>query len=121
MIRVVIVESPFAAPTPEGLERNARYLDACILDCLRRGETPYASHRMLTGALRDAVPEEREQGIKAGFDMREALSNAGGTSVVTAIYLDLGMSDGMRRGVEHSDELDIACDHRRLGGEWAAK
>lgn len=123
MIRVVCIESPFAAPTPEGIARNRRYLDACILGCIRRGETPYASHKMLTDALADANPEEREQGIAAGFAMREALNaivfDGNVISLVTAVYTDLGISSGMVRGMRHSEQVGIAQETRVLGGEWA--
>ena len=39
-MKLVIVESPFAGDT----ERNIRYARACLADCLRRGEAPFASH-----------------------------------------------------------------------------
>ena len=50
----VIVESPYAGD----IEKNMRYLRACIRDCLLRGETPYASHALYTqdGVLRDDIP-----------------------------------------------------------------
>lgn len=122
MIRVTIIESPYAAPTPEGIARNRRYLDACILDCIRRGETPYASHKMLTDALNDANPEEREIGIAAGFKMRNALlklSHADGIDVSTVVYTDIGVSDGMRRGVAQAEVEQCSVQMRELGGEWA--
>lgn len=118
-IRIAIIESPYAAPTAAGIARNRRYLNACILDCVRRGETPYASHKMLTDALDDANAAEREAGIKAGFDMREAVCSCdGGHHVVTAVYIDLGVSGGMRRGIEHADSLSVDVEERQLGGEW---
>ncbi len=43
MIRV-IVESPYAGATARIIERNERYLRACLRDCLLRGEAPFASH-----------------------------------------------------------------------------
>jgi hypothetical protein len=118
MIRVVCIESPYAAPTPEGIARNRRYLDACILDCVRRGETPYASHKMLTDALNDADAEAREMGIVAGFQMREVLAIRH-SRLVTVEYVDLGISRGMLRGVEHSESLQVPVEVRQLGGEWS--
>lgn len=110
----MIIESPYSAPTAEGIARNRRYLDACILDCIRRGETPYASHKMLTDALNDASPAEREQGIQAGFEMREALVGA-----LTVLYLDLGLSDGMARGIAHAVDCGQETEDRLLGGDWS--
>jgi len=68
-MRLVIVESPYAAPTPEGIERNVAYARAALADCLGRGEAPYASHLLYTqpGVLRDEVPEQRRLGIEVGL------------------------------------------------------
>ena len=110
--------------------RHARYLAACLRDCIRRGETPYASHGLLTlpGVLRDDVPEERELGIRAGFVMREAMH-------ATVFYTDLGWSRGMRAGEEHAMKMAAQRDqhvyvgmgdfrfrhavvYRTLGPDW---
>lgn len=102
----VVVESPFAGD----LAANARYLDACLLDALERGETPYASHRMLTRTLDDRDPNQRELGIMAGRRMAVVLRRV-------AFYLDRGMSPGMagteRWLREHHPE--VAIFQRRLG------
>lgn len=103
---------------------HKRYLAACLRDSILRGETPYASHRLLTmrGVLRDDVPDERALGIRAGFVWREV-------SEGTTFYVDLGWSNGMRQGETHAKELrrdQISdgvlsphwLDERRLGGEW---
>lgn len=119
----VIIESPYAGQgnTPEerqaDVERNLRYLRACLADCLRRGEAPYASHGLYTqpGVLDDTKPEDRELGIKAGFAWR-SLADA------TVIYTDLGMSGGMIAGLQAADAMRADGDHeiefRQLGGEW---
>jgi hypothetical protein len=88
----VIIESPFAGCVP----LHKAYLGACIRDALARGETPYTSHRMLTDALDDLRPEERELGISAGLDMAEIIIGAGG---IQAFYTDLGWSGGMNRAL----------------------
>ncbi len=110
----VIVESPYAAPTPEGIERNVRYLRACLRDCLMRGEAPFASHAIYTqpGVLRDEVPEERTHGIEAGFEWRQAAH-------ATVVYVDLGISRGMEYGVAAALKMAHPIEERRLGGEWA--
>jgi len=67
-MRRVIVESPYKGNL---IQRwfNRRYARACLHDCLRRGEAPFASHLLYTqpGVLRDGVALEREQGIRAGL------------------------------------------------------
>jgi hypothetical protein len=94
----VVIESPFAGE----VALNRAYLQACIRDCLRRGETPYASHQQLTWALDDNNPEERELGISAGLDMRDFIRAHGGKSVY---YVDLGWSSGMGRA--RGDAVDV--------------
>ena len=92
MIRV-IVETPFAG----NVEKNFRYLRACLHDCLRRGEAPLASHAIYTqpGVLDDSVPEERRLGMEAGFAWREVAHK-------TVVYTDLGISKGMQLGIDHA-------------------
>lgn len=109
---IVIIESPFAGD----LERHARYLDACLLDSLRRGEAPFASHGLYTrpGVLRDAEPAERELGIRAGFAFRRVAS-------LTVVYADLGISSGMQMGIDDANANDCRIEYRKLGGEWGSK
>lgn len=47
-MRRVLIESPFAAPTPEGIEEHVRYARACLKDALLKGEAPLASHLLYT-------------------------------------------------------------------------
>lgn len=99
-MKLVIIESPFAARKPdgswdpEGVEENLRYLRAAMHDCLKRGEAPYASHALYTqpGVLNDQVPEERTLGINAGFAWNER-------SDLTVLYIDRGLSAGMKLGL----------------------
>lgn len=110
-MRRVVIESPYAGD----VERNLRYLRACMADCLRRGEAPFASHGLYTqpGVLRDEIPEERAAGIHAGFAWRDAAEK-------TVVYMDLGVSGGMRYGIDDAEKKGRAIEYRRLGGEWAA-
>lgn len=106
---IVIIESPYQGD----VARNECYLDACLLDSLRRGEAPFASHGLYTrpGVLRDSEPGERELGIQAGFAFRNVAAR-------TIVYTDLGISDGMRRGIEDANEQCCPIEYRKLGGEW---
>lgn len=108
-MRRVIVESPYAGD----IERNTRYLRACLRDCLLRGEAPFASHAIFTqpGVLRDEVPEERTHGIGAGFAWH-AVADA------IVFYVDLGVSSGMRLGARNAGRLGIAVEQRELGEGW---
>lgn len=109
-MRLVVVESPFAG----NVERNLRYLRAAMRDCLLRGESPYASHALLTqpGVLDDNVPAERELGIAAGFAWRHA-------SHATVVYTDLGVSRGMQAGIDDATARGVPVEWRSLP-EWAS-
>lgn len=106
----VVVESPYAGD----IEKNMRYVRACMRDCILRGEAPYASHALYTqpGILRDEVPEERKMGIEAGFAFRA-------TTKKTVVYYDLGYSTGMKYGIAHAESIGHPIEYRTLGGEWA--
>lgn len=108
-MRLVIIESPYAGD----VERNLRYLRACMKDSLGRGEAPFAPHSMYTqvGVLDDNDPDERRLGIAAGFEWRFVAE-------ATIVYMDLGISSGMREGIEHAEKLGYPVDYRKLGGEW---
>lgn len=110
MRKCVIVESPFAGD----VERNLRYLRACLRDSLMRGEAPFASHGLYTqpGVLNDRIPEERLQGIHAGFSWHRHAARV-------VVYTDLGISDGMHKGIRNSEALHVPLEYRTLGGEWS--
>ncbi len=99
----VLIESPFAGD----YVRNRDYLHACIAHSLALGEAPFASHGFFPQVLDDTVPGQRAQGMRAGFAW-------GACAEVVAVYLDHGISNGMREGLGlwHSRALPI--EHRRL-------
>lgn len=108
-MRRVVVESPYAGD----VERNLRYLRACMHDCLMRGEAPYASHALYTqpGVLNDDVPRDRELGIKAGFAWKDVAH-------ATVVYEDLGITPGMQAGIDHSEKYGATVEYRSLGIAW---
>jgi hypothetical protein len=102
----VVVESPYAGEVDD----NAAYARACLLDCLRRGEAPFASHLLYIQVLDDAKPGERQLGIAAGLAW-------GACADLVAVYIDRGVSSGMRRGIEDATERGIPIEERRLPPE----
>lgn len=114
-MQLVILESPFApnlehdwakktyetqaefeAAKARELDRNVRYARAAMRDCLvNHGEAPSASHLLYTqdGVLDDTIPEERQLGIDAGLTWRHAAEK-------TVVYLDRGLSGGMKYGIK---------------------
>lgn len=107
---LVLVESPLSAPDIAGAVRNKKFARACMRDCLSRGEAPYASHLLYAqeGLLDDTVAAERALGIHAGLIWGSQASK-------TVVYEDLGLSSGMKKGIERAQKEGRAVEFRTLG------
>jgi hypothetical protein len=110
-MRRVIVESPFAGK-PGWWQwwhrwRNRIYARRCLLDCLTRGEAPFASHLIYPQVLDDGVVNERVLGIAAGLAWGEAAD-------ATVVYVDRGISAGMRQGIEAAKTAGRVVEYRHL-------
>ena len=103
--KLVIVETPFSGD----VEKNLRYLRACMRDCVLRGESPYASHGLLTqpGVLNDEVPDERELGIALGFKWHEVAD-------YMVLYTDLGVTKGMQQGMANAVNNKLKVVRRQI-------
>jgi len=106
-MRRVIIESPFAGD----VEANTRYLKQAVIDCLTRGESPYASHGFFTHFLDDNEPSQRMAGIKAGLEWAKAAD-------AVIYYLDRGMSQGMLFALEKHVQAARKVEVRLLQGPW---
>lgn len=108
----VYLESPYAENKKDGIsiEEHVEYAQRCTLDSIKRGESPYVSHLLLTqpNILKDHFPEEREKGIKAGNTWKMLAKK-------TVVYTDYGISDGMEEGLEVSEEIDQVVEYRCIG------
>lgn len=104
-MRRVIVETPYAGD----IKSNIKFARACMRDCLDRGEAPFASHLLYTqeGILDDNKPDERELGIHAGLVW-------GAQAEATVVYTDLGISNGMKKGIRLAKEIGRPVEHRTL-------
>lgn len=104
-MRLVIIESPYAGD----VEANVRYARACLKDALLRGEAPYASHLLYTqkGVLNDLDLAERALGIEAGLAWGERAD-------ATIVYTDLGISLGMKLGIEQAERMGRTVEYRTL-------
>lgn len=93
---LVVICSPLRAPTPGGVEEHKVYARAAMRNSLLRGESPVATHLLYTQVLEDDIPAERAAGMIAaeGIIVRADL---------LAVYIDAGISDGMR------SEITKAC------------
>jgi len=95
---LVVIETPFKGHGQKGIE----YAQKALKDSLLRGEYPFASHLLYTQVLDDKNPEERNLGIEAGLTW---CKNAD----LTAVYIDLGISEGMIEGI-----LDAQKEGRKI-------
>lgn len=104
MIRVC-VESPLAGD----FRRNVRYAQLCVLDSLKRGEAPYASHLLYPQVFDDLDEDQRRIGMGAG---QEWLRQAD----LVALYYDIGISRGMREAEALAIRIGKPTVQRRLVG-----
>ena len=105
-MRVVIIESPFAGEQ----EKNLKYARAALLDCLNRGEAPFASHLLYTQVLDDLKASERVLGISAGLELAKRAD-------ATVVYCDRGISSGMRLGIAEAQRVGRPVEYRKLPAE----
>lgn len=105
-MRRVIIESPLSGD----FERNIRYARLCMLDCLQRGEAPFASHLLYTQVWDDLKPGDREAGIRAGLAWQL------GANLIVA-YVDLGISEGMQRAIDLAPTIPQHVERRNLPPE----
>lgn len=99
----VIIESPFAGD----IKKNILYAKRCLMDSIERDEAPFASHLLYTQVLDDTIDFEREAGMNAGFKWM-------GVADLVAVYGDLGISSGMKKGIELARKLGIKIEYRYL-------
>ena len=74
----------------------------------RRGEAPFASHKMYTDVLDDAVKEQRELGMSLGFVWRRSARR-------TVVYEDCGVSVGMQEGIDDATAIGQEIERRCIG------
>ncbi|KAB2675909.1 hypothetical protein F9K85_12920 [Brucella tritici] len=105
---LVIIESPYSGDAA----RNITYARACLLDSLRRGEAPIASHLLHTQVLDDMRPDERELCIEAGLAWYRVAEKC-------VVYEDRGTSGGMITGIRWAKQFGVPIEYRRLEA-WRA-
>lgn len=113
---LVIIESPYAGEGEPGsdlyketLRQNILYAREAVRDSLMRGESPIASHLLYTqeGILDDTIPEERQHGIDAGLAWRRVAD-------MSAVYVDRGISRGMRYGIAAAEKSGLKLVYRQI-------
>jgi hypothetical protein len=109
-MKKVVIESPYKATDAYSIEQHKRYLEFAMQDALRRGEAPFASHMLYTDVLDDDNAVERSQGIQAGLIWGECCD-------YVAVYRDMGISSGMKLGMDHWDKLGKRVEWRTIAHE----
>jgi len=73
------------------------------------GEAPIASHLLYTqpGVLNDADARERQWGIDAGLEWKEVAD-------ATVVYVDRGVSNGMKYGIAAAKRAGLPIIYRTL-------
>ena len=102
---LVVIESPYKGK----VKQNVAYAQKCMSDSLLRGECPFASHLLYTQVLDDTVPELRSMGMSRAFEWYRHAD-------LMAVYIDKGISDGMKMGMEIAENLGIEMVYRTLDG-----
>lgn len=117
----VTVESPYNG-TPEEIERNHQYAIHAMRDCLKKNEAPFLSHLLYTQAPKVGfVSDDDKKNECVG---RDAAINAGlawGLKAdKTVVYTDLGISKGMKYGIDNAEKAKRPIEYRSLP-EWNKK
>lgn len=112
-MRRVVIESPYKATDAYSCEQHKRYLEFAIQDCFKRGEAPFASHMLYTDVLDDDCLPERLQGIQAGLEW-------GQFADYVVVYVDFGISSGMKDAIAHWDKLGKRIERRTIAPELSS-
>ena len=80
------------------IEHNVRVAQALCRMALEGGLAPFAPHLLYTQFLDDSDPVQRDIGISTGLRFME-------TCDVVWVYVGEGVSDGIRRELEHAQSL----------------
>lgn len=102
MVPLVVIESPYRGD----IHKNTVYARMCLLDSIKRGETPFMSHLLYTQVL-DEKPENRDLGISMNLQVIEAAGKL-------AVYTDLGVSEGMSEAIVAAQSIHLPIEYREI-------
>lgn len=104
-MRRVVMESPYAGKTQAEVDRNVAYARECLLDCLRKNESPLAGHLLYTQVLEETT--DRKLGLAAHLAWIECADDL-------IVYTDLGISPGMQEAIVLAQEHQAIIEFRKL-------
>lgn len=117
-MRIVCLESPFKPSeddisryegqysAAELLRQNLIYARLALLNSLKIGEAPLASHLLYTQVWAE-TPELRNAGIKAGIQMHHRCD-------LVVLCIDLGVSGGMRLAADNAKLINTEQTRRSI-------
>lgn len=105
---LVVIESPFAAPTRPERTANKAYVRRALYDSITRGEAPFAGHLLYPQVLDDLIPEDRALGIALHIEFLFRCN-------LVAVYSDLGISPGMSQAIDVAKRAGKRIEYRELG------
>ena len=105
---LVIIESPYMG----NVKSNVAYARRCMSDSLLRGESPFASHLLYTQVLDDAIKKQRLMGMDRAFNWYKHAD-------LMAVYIDKGISNGMKKGIAVAEKFGIEMVYRSLDGNYS--
>lgn len=110
----VCVESPFRGASEGEYTRNTYYADAALLDSLSRDEAPFLGHLLYPRVLDDTSDDDRRRGMKADIAWLRG-------SELVAVYIDLGVSGGMKEAIALASKLKLPIVERSIPRwyEWS--
>lgn len=106
--RCVFICSPFSADNDADFFRNIEYAQDATRDAISRGESPYTPHLFLTQVLKDEDPQERALSLEIS---KRFLMRCDGI----AVYLDHGVSPGMRGEIAAAQAAHMTIWYRNVG------
>ena len=105
-MKLVILESPLRG----NVDKNLHYARLAAADCVSRGESPYGSHLILTQFMDDEDPWQRATGMTLGWAWLTVADKV-------VVYQDLGVSDGMKQGIDEATRLGVPIEYRSIVSE----
>ncbi len=106
----VIIESPFAENPSAPDRAHLAYARRCLRDSLLLAEAPFAPHLLYPQVLDDDAPFQRALGLQRAFRWY-------GVADLCAVYTDLGISGGMRQGIEYATKIGLPIEERSLNDD----
>jgi len=96
-----------ASPLAGHMTDNILYARLCLTNSLIRGEAPFAPHLLYPQVLDDCDEHERKLGINAGLEWLRRCE-------LLAVYVDRGVSAGMRTEIAEAERLRIPTERRQI-------